>query len=429
MNITLYYYIYFGFKLLNKLGGKVMKIEKQLEVIKRGVSDLIGEEDLVEKLKEAAEEERPLKVKLGLDPTAPDIHLGHTVVLQKLKQFQEMGHKVYLLIGDVTGQIGDPTGKSETRNQLSEEEVKVNAETYKEQMFKILDPDKTEVVFNSQWFGDMDFIDAIELSSQYTVARMLERDDFANRYQNNQPISIHEFFYPLLQGYDSVAMEVDVELGGTDQRFNLLAGRKLQKEYGQDPQVIIMMPLLEGLDGVNKMSKSKDNYIGIDEEPKDMYGKTMSLPDDLIVRYFELVTDTSLEELESIKKSLANGGLHPMKAKKKLARQIVTEYYNQEDAEQAEKEFEKVFKQGGTPDDMPEIEISKDQLEDGEIWIVKLVAATGFVDSNSQARRMIKQGAVRIDDEKYEKINIDLKVEDGMVVRVGKKNFAKIIIK
>ncbi|GAB6099156.1 tyrosine--tRNA ligase [Halanaerocella petrolearia] len=406
-----------------------MKIEKQLEVIKRGVSDLIGEEDLVEKLKEAAEEERPLKVKLGLDPTAPDIHLGHTVVLQKLKQFQEMGHKVYLLIGDVTGQIGDPTGKSETRNQLSEEEVKVNAETYKEQMFKILDPDKTEVVFNSQWFGDMDFIDAIELSSQYTVARMLERDDFANRYQNNQPISIHEFFYPLLQGYDSVAMEVDVELGGTDQRFNLLAGRKLQKEYGQDPQVIIMMPLLEGLDGVNKMSKSKDNYIGIDEEPKDMYGKTMSLPDDLIVRYFELVTDTSLEELESIKKSLANGGLHPMKAKKKLARQIVTEYYNQEDAEQAEKEFEKVFKQGGTPDDMPEIEISKDQLEDGEIWIVKLVAATGFVDSNSQARRMIKQGAVRIDDEKYEKINIDLKVEDGMVVRVGKKNFAKIIIK
>ncbi|GAB6139249.1 tyrosine--tRNA ligase [Halanaerobaculum tunisiense] len=405
-----------------------MEIKGQLQIIKRGVSDLIGEEELVDKLEEAAEEDRPLKVKLGLDPTAPDIHLGHAVVLNKLRQFQDLGHQVYLLIGDVTGQIGDPTGKSETRQQLSEEEVAENAETYKEQMFKILDPAKTEVVFNSQWFGDLDFIDAIELSSQYTVARMLEREDFANRYQNNQPISIHEFFYPLLQGYDSVAMEADVELGGTDQRFNLLAGRKLQKEYGQDQQVIIMMPLLEGLDGVNKMSKSKDNYIGIDEAPQEMYGKTMSLPDDLIARYFELVTDISLDELETIKSDLAAGDLHPMKAKKRLAREIVATYYDQETAQQAEKEFKKVFKQGGTPDDLPEIKISKDELEDGELWIVKLVAATGFVESNSQARRMIKQGAVRIDDQKYEKINLDIAVEDGMVVRVGKKNFAQIIL-
>ncbi|AGB41965.1 tyrosyl-tRNA synthetase [Halobacteroides halobius DSM 5150] len=406
-----------------------MEIKEQLSIVKRGVSDLIGEEELVEKLKEVKKESRPLKVKLGLDPTAPDIHLGHAVVLNKLRQFQDLGHQVYLLIGDVTGQIGDPTGKSETRKQLSKEEVKENAETYKEQMFKILDQQKTEVVFNSQWFGEMDFIDAIELSSQYTVARMLEREDFANRYGNNQPISIHEFFYPILQGYDSVAMEADIELGGTDQRFNLLAGRKLQKEYGQDPQVVIMMPLLEGLDGVNKMSKSKGNYIGIDETPKDMYGKTMSLPDELIGRYFELVTEVPLNELQEIKASLEDGSLHPMKAKKRLAREIVATYYDQETAKKAQQEFEKVFKKGGTPDDMPEIEISDDQLEDGEMWIVKLVAATGFVDSNSQARRMIKQGAVTINDKKYQKINIDLKVENEMIIKVGKKNFAKIILK
>ena len=406
-----------------------MEFSEQLEIIKRGSSEMIGEDELIDKLKEAEKEDRPLKVKLGLDPTAPDIHLGHTVVLQKLKQFQELGHEVYLLIGDFTGKIGDPTGKSETRQQLTDEEVKKNAETYKEQMFKVLDADKTKVVFNSEWLADLDFSDAIELSSQYTVARMLEREDFANRYQNNQPISIHEFFYPILQAYDSVAMEADVELGGTDQKFNLLAGRKLQKEYGQQPQAIIMMPLLEGLDGVNKMSKSKDNYIGIDESPSEMYGKTMSLPDELIGRYFELVTDLSGAEVENIKSGLEDGSYHPMKAKKKLARTIVAEYYDEEAADKAAQEFQKVFKQGGTPDDIEEIEIKEDELEDGEMWIVDLVDATGLVDSKSQIRRLIKQGAVRFNDEKYEKINIDIEVEDEMIVRVGKKRFAKIILK
>ena len=405
-----------------------MELKEQLKMIKRGSSEIIGEDELVEKLKEAKKEDRPLKVKLGLDPTAPDIHLGHTVVLQKLKQFQDLGHKVYLLIGDFTGKIGDPTGKSETRQQLTEEEVKKNAETYKEQMFKVLDAEKTEVVFNSSWLSELDFSDAIELSSQYTVARMLEREDFSNRYQNKKPISIHEFFYPILQAYDSVAIEADVELGGTDQKFNLLAGRKLQKEYGQQPQAIIMMPLLEGLDGVNKMSKSKDNYIGIDEAPQEMYGKTMSLPDELIGRYFELVTDLELEELKSLKSGLEEGTYHPMKAKKRLARRIVSEYYNEDTAKKAEKEFQKVFKQGGTPDDIKEIELDKEKLEDGEMWIVDLVDITGLVESKSQIRRLIKQGAVRFNDEKYEKINIDIEVEDEMIIRVGKKRFAKIIL-
>jgi tyrosyl-tRNA synthetase len=406
-----------------------MEVKEQLKIIKSGSTEVIGEEDLIEKLKEAQKEDRALRVKLGLDPTAPDIHLGHTVVLQKLKQFQDLGHEVCLIIGDFTGRIGDPTGKSTTRQQLTEAEVKENAATYKEQMFKVLDPDKTEVIFNSQWFSDLGFSDAIELSSQYTVARMLEREDFANRYQNNKPISIHEFFYPILQAYDSVAMEADVELGGTDQKFNLLAGRKLQKEHDQQPQAIVMMPLLEGLDGVNKMSKSKDNYIGIAESPSEMYGKTMSLPDELLGRYFELVTDHSVEEVKEIKIGLEDGSLHPMKAKKRLAKDIVTEYYGAGAAQQAEKEFQKVFKQGGTPDDIEEIEIEQTDLEDGEMWIVDLVDATGLVDSKSQIRRLIKQGAVRFNDEKYKKINIDIELEDEMIIRVGKKRFAKIILK
>ncbi|MCK8828341.1 tyrosine--tRNA ligase [Natroniella acetigena] len=403
-----------------------MESSKELEVIKRGTAEIIGEGTLKDKLTEAKKEGRALKIKLGLDPSAPDIHLGHTVVLQKLKQFQELGHEIYLLIGDFTGKIGDPTGKSAARKQLTEEEVKENAKTYEEQIFKVLDPDKTEVVFNSQWFKELDFADAIELSSKYTVARMLEREDFSNRYQNNQSISIHEFFYPLLQGYDSVAIEADVELGGTDQKFNLLAGRNLQKEHGQDPQVVIMMPLLEGLDGVDKMSKSKGNYIGINEKPQEMYGKTMSMPDELIGRYFELLTDISLEKLAEINENLANGELHPMTAKKRLAREIVSKYYDQETAEKAEQEFKKVFKKGDLPEDIPEVDISSQDLEDGQLWIVKLVAATGLVDSNSQARRMIKQGAVKIDEEKYEQINVDLEVKDGMIIRVGKRRFAKI---
>jgi len=405
-----------------------MKIEEQLKVINRGVAELISEEELKKKLEKAAEEDRPLRVKLGLDPSAPDIHLGHTVVLQKLKQFQDLGHQVILLIGDFTGRIGDPTGKSKTRPQLTEEQIKENAKTYQEQIFKVLDPDKTELVFNSEWLGEMDFTDVINLSANYTVARMLEREDFSQRYKNNQAISIHEFFYPLMQGYDSVAIEADVELGGTDQKFNLLVGRDLQKEYGQDPQVIIMMPILEGLDGVKKMSKSLGNYIGINDKPSDMYGKVMSIPDKLLIRYFELLTDISLEELKALKSGINNGEVHPMEAKKRLAKTIVTKYYDEAAAKEAAKEFERVFKEGKLPDDMPEVEIKSDALEDGEMWIVKLVAATGLVDSNSQARRMIKQGAVKIDDEKYDKINLDVEVKDGMIVRIGKRRFAKIVL-
>ena len=403
-----------------------MNLEEQIKMLTRGVSDLISEEDLKKKLKKSEETGEPLKVKLGLDPTAPDIHLGHTVVLRKLRQFQDLGHEVYLVIGDYTGRVGDPTGKSETRKQLTEEEIMANARTYEEQFSIVLDPDKTNLVFNSEWLADLKLLDIIDLSSRYTVARMLEREDFSNRYENNQPISLHEFFYPLMQGYDSVAIEADIELGGTDQRFNLLVGRKLQSEYDQEPQVLMMMPLLEGLDGVKKMSKSLDNYIGVYDKPVDMYGKVMSVPDNLIGRYFELLTDLLADELSKIKTELDNDNVNPMKLKKRLARVLVTEYHSSEAAEKAAQEFERVFSEGELPEDMPVVEISQDQLEDGELWIVKLVAATGHVDSNSQARRMIKQGAVYIDGERYDKINLDLELKDGMIVKIGKRRYAEI---
>ena len=406
-----------------------MDINKQLEILKQGVSDLISEEDLKEKLKEADKENRPLRVKLGLDPTAPDIHLGHTVVLKKLKQFQDLGHEVYLIIGDFTGRIGDPSGKSKTRKQLTVEQIEENARTYEKQFSKILDEDKTKLVFNSSWLGEMDFADVIKLSSKYTVARMLERDDFQKRYESNKPISIHEFFYPLMQGYDSIAIEADVELGGTDQRFNLLVGRNLQKEYGQEPQVLVMMPILEGLDGTEKMSKSLDNYIGVEDKPSEMYGKVMSIPDDLIVRYYELVTNVDVDKVKEIKEDIEVKNVNPMQHKKNLAYKIVEEFHGEEKAKEAANEFENVFSKGGLPEDIPEVEISEDELEDGELWIVKIVAATGMVDSNSEARRMIKQGAVRIDDKKYEKINLDLEVKEGMIVQIGKRRYAKLKVK
>ncbi|HMA59724.1 MAG TPA: tyrosine--tRNA ligase [Halanaerobiales bacterium] len=406
-----------------------MDINKQLEILKQGVSDLISVEDLKKKLKEAEQEDRPLRVKLGLDPTAPDIHLGHTVVLKKLKQFQDLGHEVYLIIGDFTGRIGDPSGKSKMRKQLTKEEIEANARTYEKQFSKILDEDKTKLVFNSSWLGEMDFADVIRLSSKYTVARMLERDDFHKRYEDNKPIGIHEFFYPLMQGYDSIAIEADVELGGTDQRFNLLVGRNLQKEYGQEPQVLVMMPILEGLDGTEKMSKSLDNYIGIEDGPSEMYGKVMSIPDDLIVRYYELVTNVDVDKVKQIKEDIEVNNVNPMQHKKDLAYTIVKEYHGEAKAQEAAQEFENVFSKGGMPEDIPEVEISQDDLEDGELWIVKIVAATGMVDSNSEARRMIKQGAVRINDKKYEKINLDLEVEDGMIVQIGKRRYAKLRVK
>ncbi len=402
------------------------KLKEELNILTQGVADLISKDDLLARLISSRQKKKPLKVKLGLDPSAPDIHLGHTVVLNKLKQFQSFGHEVHLIIGDFTGMIGDPSGKSETRKQLTEEEVEENARTYQEQFSRVLDPDKTILHFNSDWLGDLMLEDIINIASRYTVARMLERDDFATRMADNKPIAIHEFFYPLLQGYDSVALDADVELGGTDQRFNLLVGRRLQREFDQTPQVVMMMPLLEGLDGSQKMSKSLDNYIGINESSQEMYGKVMSLPDDLIIRYFELVTDLTPAEVEKERKKLQKDATNPMKIKKKLAHNIVTTYHGEDEAEKAAREFDKVFSQGQKPEDMKEVIIPAADLEEGKLWIVKLIAATGFVDSNSEARRLIKQGAVRLNDEKVETIDYDVPITEEMILQVGKRRFARI---
>ncbi|WP_227765802.1 tyrosine--tRNA ligase [Zhaonella formicivorans] len=404
------------------------EIKRQLDIIRRGAVEIVPEDELVKKVQKSVIEHRPLKVKLGLDPNAPDIHLGHTVVLQKMRQFQELGHEVIIIIGDFTGRIGDPTGKSETRKQLTEEEVQRNAQTYKEQIFKILDPAKTKVVFNSQWLAPLTFEDVIKLAANYTVARMLERDDFAKRYRENLPISIHEFFYPLMQGYDSVALEADIELGGTDQKFNLLMGRTLQKEYGQEPQVALMMPILEGLDGVQKMSKSLGNYIGINESPQEMYGKTMSIADELMVRYFELVTSVSLEELQEIKEGLQTGKLHPRDVKMRLAREIVSMYHGKEAALEAEENFKKVFQKHELPDELPEVVLKEPELLQ-KIWLPKLLVAINLAGSTSEARRLITQGAVKIDEQKVTDSSQEIIPENGMVIQVGKRKFAKLIVK
>jgi tyrosyl-tRNA synthetase len=404
----------------------LLALDKQLEIIKRGTCEIIPETELTEKLKSSFESGRPLIIKLGLDPTAPDIHLGHTVVLQKLRQFQDLGHQVVLLLGDFTARIGDPTGKSETRKQLTEEQVLENARTYERQIFKILDREKTRVVFNSQWLAPLNFTQVIELAAKYTLARMMERDDFAKRYKEGLPISVHELFYPLMQGYDSVELKADVEIGGTDQKFNLLMGRTLQKEYGQVPQIAITMPILEGLDGVNKMSKSLGNYIGIDEPPREMYGKTMSLPDELMARYFELVTALSLEELRTIETGLKNGSLHPRDIKMKLAREIVAQYHGREQAQAAEEEFKRMFQQKDLPDEIPEFRPVEDMK--GEVWLPKLMVAAGSAGSTSEARRLIQQGGVKVDGIKVDDPNITVCPSNGMIVQVGKRKFFQIVI-
>lgn len=404
------------------------EVTRQLEIIKRGTAEIVPENELIEKIKKSIATKKPLHIKLGLDPTAPDIHLGHTVVLQKLRQFQELGHKVTIILGDYTARIGDPTGKSETRKQLTEEEVKANAKTYQQQIFKILDPAKTNVVFNSQWLAPLTFADVIGLAAKYTVARMLERDDFAKRFHNELPISIHEFFYPLMQGYDSVALQADVELGGTDQKFNLLMGRHLQKEYGQEPQIALMMPILEGLDGVQKMSKSLGNYIGITESPREMYGKTMSIADELMVRYFELVTPVAIEEIRAIKQGLQTGSLHPRDIKMRLAREIVTIYHGVEAAQKAEEEFKNIFQKKELPDEIPEFRLLPDELDDGRIWVPKLLALANLVASTSEGKRLVQQGAVKIDDEKINDSNINYIPRDGMIIKAGKRKFAKIVL-
>ncbi|MDN5348347.1 MAG: tyrosyl-tRNA synthetase [Clostridia bacterium] len=397
------------------------ELERQLKLIRRGAAEIIPEEDLVKKLEKSLRTGQPLRVKLGLDPTAPDIHLGHTVVLHKLRQFQECGHQVIIIIGDFTGRIGDPTGRSETRRQLSEEEVLANAETYKQQIFKILDPERTEVTFNSRWLAPLNFAQVIELAAKITVARMLEREDFARRFQEERPISIHEFFYPLMQGYDSVALRADVELGGTDQKFNLLMGRQLQRDYGQDPQVALMMPILPGLDGVQKMSKSLGNYIGINEPPQEMYGKAMSMPDELMMTYFELVTDVPEEEIAALRDGLSKGTLHPRDVKMRLAREIVRLYHGQEAALKAEREFRQVFQQRELPDEMPEVNLS------GEIvWLPRLLVLSGLAASTSEARRLIQQGAVRVDGERVVDPEMELMPRSGMILQAGKRKFARL---
>lgn len=399
----------------------MVSAQEQVRQIKHGVADLINEQDLVKKIEKSIKENKPLVVKLGLDPTAPDIHLGHTVPLRKLRLFQEFGHQVVIVIGGFTARIGDPTGKSVTRPPLTKEEVLKNAETYKTQIFKVLDPEKTIVRDNSEWLESMNFADVLRLASSYTVARMMERDDFNKRFKEGCAIGVHEFMYPLMQGQDSVALHADVEFGGTDQTFNLLMGRHLQELEGQEPQVVITMPLLEGLDGVQKMSKSLGNYIGIDEEPKEMYGKAMSIPDELMMRYFMLVTDMPIEEQEDMEKRLESGELHPRDAKMQLARTIVRLYHGEEAALEAEEEFKRVFQQRALPTDIPEYAMD---APTEPIFVPQFCTDAGLTASNGEARRSIKAGAFKVNGEKYTEENLTL--EDGMIVQVGKRKFVKI---
>ncbi len=398
-------------------------IEEQLELIERGAVDCISREELIKKLKKSEATGIPLKIKAGFDPTAPDLHLGHTVLLQKLKHFQDLGHEIYFLIGDFTGMIGDPTGKSETRKALTVEEVAANAESYKEQVFKILDPEKTQVVFNSAWLGKLTSIDMIKLASQLTVARMLERDDFHNRFTSGKPISIHEFLYPLIQGYDSVALQADVELGGTDQLFNLLMGRDLQRSHKQEPQVVLTMPLLEGLDGINKMSKSLGNYIGITESADNIYGKVLSVSDDLMFRYFSLLSDLSNTEIADLRRKVDSNVLHPKEVKKQLARELTARFHGPAAAEAAEENFAKVFQQGGVPDDIPEVRC----VAAAPIALPQLLVDAGLVKSTSEARRMIQQSAVAINGEKVGDVTALVNPLGEILVKVGKRRFCKVI--
>ncbi len=399
-------------------------VEEQIKLIERGCVDLISREDLEAKLKQSIETNTPLTVKAGFDPTAPDLHLGHTVLLQKLRHFQLLGHEVNFLIGDFTGLIGDPTGKSDTRPPLTREDVLQNAETYKEQVFKILDPEKTKVVFNSTWLGELSSYEMIRLASHLTVARMLERDDFKKRFESNRPISIHEFLYPLIQGYDSVALEADVELGGTDQLFNLLMGRDLQRSRNQDPQVVLTLPLLEGLDGVNKMSKSLGNYIGISESPDNIFGKVLSVSDELMFRYYELLSDLTMEQITALKQDMEEGKIHPKAVKVQLAKELVARFHDQEAAEAAEKNFEQVFKKHALPDEIPEKKIP---VEEETIWLPKLLLEAEMVKSTSDGRRMIKQKAVSVDGEKVTDPQAEISTQGEVLLKVGKRRFCKVL--
>jgi tyrosyl-tRNA synthetase len=400
-------------------------VEEQMALIRRGAVEVLLEDELRRKLQRSVQTGRPLRIKAGFDPTAPDLHLGHTVLIQKLKHFQELGHQVLFLIGDFTGMIGDPSGKSETRPPLSREEVEENARTYRDQIFKILDPDKTEIVFNSVWMSRMNAESLIALSGKMTVARMLERDDFEKRYRSNQPISIHEFLYPLIQGYDSVVLKADAEIGGTDQKFNLLVGRELQKEAGQTPQVVLTMPLLEGLDGIQKMSKSLGNYVGIAEGPVEIFGKVMSISDELMWRYYELLSDRNWEDVMGMKQQVSDGSLHPMELKKRLAEEITARCQTAAAAAAARDEFERVFRDKALPSDMPTVHLDWSQ---GDIWIVRSLTEANLVKSSSEGRRLIRQGAVQLNGAKVTDLDYQLPLpRDAHVLKVGKKRFARLV--
>ena len=398
----------------------MISVENAMQQIKRGVDEILVETELKDKLKRG----KPLRIKAGFDPTAPDLHLGHTVLINKMRQFQEMGHHIMFLIGDFTGLIGDPTGKSATRPPLTPDEIKQNAETYQQQVFKILDPDATEICFNSTWFGDKTAADMIRLASRHTVARMLERDDFSKRYKGNLPISIHEFLYPLVQGWDSVEMEADVELGGTDQKFNLLVGRELMKAEGMEPQITLTMPILEGLDGVQKMSKSLNNYIGIEDAPNDMFGKLMSVSDELMWRYFELLSFRSLSEIGDFKKAVEQGK-NPRDVKFLLAEEIITRFHDAKAAEKAQLDFIARFAKGAIPDEMPEVTI---EVEGDGIGIALLLKQADLTSSTSDSFRMIKQGAVKLDGERVEDKGLQLSKGLVIVAQVGKRKFARITL-
>jgi tyrosyl-tRNA synthetase len=405
-----------------------LSIDEQVALIQRGTSEIISDAELRRKLETAQEEKRPLRVKLGLDPTAPDIHLGIAVVLRKLRLFQDLGHEVTIIIGDFTATIGDPSGKSKTRPQLTAEEVQANAKTYQDQYCQILDPDKTRIVFNSQWLNQMNFSDVIKLSAQTTVARILERDDFANRFAANTPIGIHEILYPICQGYDSVVLKSDIEMGGTDQKFNNLMGRDLQRADGQDPQVVLLMPLLVGLDGTDKMSKSLGNYVGIYEPANEMFAKLMSIPDELMETYFELTTDVPMDEVAQLQRDLVDGSVHPKTIKQRLAREVVTIYHGETVATSAQAEFDRIHRHRQLPSEIPSVSISNEDLTDGKIWVGHLLTQAGFAKSTSEARRLVQQGGVRFDGEKVVDPATLIQLQDDLILQVGKRRFAQIKI-
>lgn len=397
--------------------------QEQLERIKFGVAEFINDADMLKKLKKG----KPLNIKLGADPTRPDIHIGHTVVLNKLKTFQDLGHKIQFLIGDFTALIGDPSGKNTTRPMLSREEIEENGRTYAKQIFKILDPEKTEIVYNSSWINKMTPVEIVRMTSQYTVAQMLERDDFTKRYKSGTPIGIHEFIYPLTQGYDSVFLKSDVELGGTDQKFNLLVGRSMQAAYGLEAQCILTMPILEGIDGVNKMSKSLDNYISVVDTPKDMFGKTMRISDDLMYRWYELLTDINSSGLAQLRTDVAEKRRHPRDVKVALAKFLIKRFHSEAAAQAAEDEFNRIFVEKGLPDEVPDFTVDAE----AQVGLAALMAKTGLVASNGEGSRLIQGGGVQIDGEKISdpRLKVDLKSGESFVLRAGKKKFVKIVVR